>query len=179
MGFIGKVLFFPIKLIKWLIYLLIAAFILTAIFSTPVEGISSLQRRTISQDCKTIQQALSQLQKVDSRTRSYLGTTYEALANRFILPLNLRLVKNNMPTLSYIQTDFIQTQANFRSVYTDYMRELENLIVTDCSNHPDEFYAQLETVRIRRGTLREQTDRLLLLTEQQYDAVVELKKGLL
>lgn len=179
MGFISKVFLFPIRMIKWIIFWLIAVCAVAALIATPAEGISALQRRTISQDCGTIRQTLGQIQRADSRMRTYLGTTYETMANRFILPLNLRLVKNNLPTLSKIQTDFIQAQANFRAAYTDYMRELEGLIASDCTNSPDEFYAQLEVVRGRRENLRSVTDYLAWLAGEQYNAVAELKKGLL
>lgn len=92
MGFIGKLIVFPFKLAKWLILWAIVTFILVALFSTPAEGLSARQQGAISQNCSTIQQSLSQLQKIDSRTRTYLGTTYEAIANRFIIPLDRKSV---------------------------------------------------------------------------------------
>ncbi len=178
MGFIGKLILFPFKLAKWLTLWAIVTFILVALFSTPVEGISEHQRGAISQNCSTIQQTLSQLQKIDSRTRTYLGTTYETIANRFIIPLNLRLVKNNRPTLSDIQTAFILEQSKFREAYTDYMRELESLIVADCKNHPDEFYQKLVITREKRAILRSATERLSDLSGQQYAAVLDLRSKL-
>ncbi len=178
MGFIGKLIIFPFKLAKWLILWAIVSFVLVALFSTPVEGLSERQQGAISQNCSTIQQSLSQLQKIDSRTRTYLGTTYETIANRFIIPLNLRLVKNNQPTLSGIQTEFTLEQAKFRDAYTDYMRELESLIVCDCKNHPDEFYQKLVTTREKRAILRTTTEKLSTLSSQQYSAVLDLRSRL-
>lgn len=178
MGFIGKLIIFPFKLAKWLILWAIVSFVLVALFSTPVEGLSERQQGAISQNCSTIQQSLSQLQKIDSRTRTYLGTTYETIANRFIIPLNLRLVKNNRPTLSEIQTEFTLEQAKFRDAYTDYMRELESLIVCDCKNHPDEFYQKLVTTREKRAVLRATTEKLSMLSSQQYSAVLDLRSRL-
>lgn len=178
MGFISKLIIFPFKLAKWLILWAIVSFVLVALFSTPVEGLSERQQGAISQNCSTIQQSLSQLQKIDSRTRTYLGTTYETIANRFIIPLNLRLVKNNRPTLSEIQTEFTLEQAKFRDAYTDYMRELESLIVCDCKNHPDEFYQKLVTTREKRTVLRATTEKLSMLSSQQYSAVLDLRSRL-
>lgn len=176
MGFISKLIIFPFKLAKWLILWAIVSFVLVALFSTPVEGLSERQQGAISQNCSTIQQSLSQLQKIDSRTRTYLGTTYETIANRFIIPLNLRLVKNK--TLSEIQTEFTLEQAKFRDAYTDYMRELESLIVCDCKNHPDEFYQKLVTTREKRAVLRTTTEKLSTLSSQQYSAVLDLRSRL-
>ncbi len=178
MGFISKLIIFPFKLAKWLILWAVVSFVLVALFSTPVEGLSERQQGAISQNCSTIQQSLSQLQKIDSRTRTYLGTTYETIANRFIIPLNLRLVKNNRPTLSEIQTEFTLEQAKFRDAYTDYMRELESLIVCDCKNHPDEFYQKLVTTREKRAILRTTTEKLSMLSSQQYSAVLDLRSRL-
>ena len=178
MAFISKLILFPFKLAKWLILWLVVSLILMMVFSTPVEGLSERQQGAISQNCSTIQQTLSQLQKVDSRTRTYLGTTYEAIANRFITPLNLRLVKNNRPTLSDIQTEFTLGQTKFREAYTDYMRELEALIVADCKNHPDEFYQKLVVTREKRATLRATAEHLARLADQQYAAVLDLRSSL-
>lgn len=178
MGFISKLIIFPFKLAKWLILWAFVTFVLVALFSTPVEGLSERQQGVISQNCSTIQQSLSQLQKIDSRTRTYLGTTYETIANRFIIPLNLRLVKNNRPTFSEIQAEFTLEQTKFREAYTDYMRELEALIVTDCKNYPEEFYQKLVTTRKKRATLRATTERLSDLSGQQYAAVLELRDKL-
>lgn len=177
-GFISKLVFFPLRLMRWLVFWMIAVLLITVIFSTPADALNERQRGAISQNCSTIQKSLSQLQKADSRTRSYLGTTYETIVNRFIIPLNLRLVKNNRPVLSNIQANFTNEQVNFRTQYTDYMRELEVLIATDCKSQPDDFYQKLLEVRARREELRQTTVRLSNLVEQQYAAVLDLRSQL-
>lgn len=178
MGFIGKLITFPFRFAKWLILGAIVVIVLSILFSAPADSLSERQRSAISQSCSTIQQSLRQLQKIDSRTRTYLGTTYETIANHFIIPLNLRLVKNNRPTLSDAQTKFTLEQTKFRDAYTDYMRELESLIVSDCKNYPDEFYQKLITTREKRATLRATTERLSDLSDQQYNAVLDLRSKL-
>lgn len=179
MGFIVKLILFPLKFLCWLISLLATAAVLVILFPKPAEGLSAAQRDAVSQNCPNIKQSLTQLQKVDSRTRTYLGTTYETLLTHFIVPLNLRLVKNNRPSLPSIQLDFTNEQAKFRDAYTDYMRELENLINTDCHAQPDVFYSHLELVRAKRAALRETTIRLAALADEQYRVVSELRSSLL
>ena len=144
----------------------------------PASALSEAQRGAISQNCSTIQQTLMQLQKVDSRTRTYLGTTYETISNKFITPLNLRLVKNNRPTLSELQTAFNSEQSKFREEYTNYMRELEGLIATDCRQDPDGFYQKLTATREKREQLRIVTVKLAQLADQQYAAVLDLRSSL-
>lgn len=178
MGFIVKLILFPLKFLRWLISLIVIAAILVILFPRPVEGLSETQRDAVSQNCSNIKQSLAQLQKVDSRTRTYLGTTYETILTRFIVPLNLRLVKNNRPSLPSIQSDFTTEQVKFRDSYTDYMRELENLINIDCSVQPDVFYSRLEVVREKRSTLRNVTVRLAELADEQYRVVQDLRNSL-
>ncbi len=157
---------------------LVAMMLLAIATSLPAQAIDDRQKDLISQNCTTIKQSLNQLQKVDSRTRAYLGTTYETLANKFITPLNLRLVKNNRPTFSKIQTNFSTEQQKFKENYTDYMRNLEELIIDDCSAHPEEFYKKLELVREKRAKLRASTVKMTKLSQEQYDAVVKLREEL-
>lgn len=134
----------------------------------------------ISQNCSTIKQSLSQLQRADSRTRTYLGSAYEAILTKFITPLNLRLTRNNHDAeqLFAIQAEFSAEQARFRAAYTDYMRELEGLIATDCSAHPEAFYQHLESTRTKRTDLKATTVKLSELANAQYQAVLELKESL-
>lgn len=174
-----RILLFPLKLLKWLILWVVCSAIVVLAFATPAEGLTEEQAAAISQNCSAMQQSLRQLQKVDSRTRTYLGTTYESILNKFIIPLNLRLVKNNLPTNVQLQADFIAGQNQFKSAYTDYMRELEGLIATECRSHPDEFYDKLEAVRERRATLKSSVDRLSSLASDQYQSVLELRNSLL
>ncbi len=159
-----------------------SAFIFSCILAflpfSSAAALSEVQQGAISQNCATIKQSLTQLQKVDSRTRSYLGTTYETLANKFITPLNLRLVKNNRPTLSSIQSDFSGEQNKFKTSYTDYMKELESLIAIDCKTSPQDFYSKLEKVREKRLKLRETTIKLSKIADDQYKAVVKLREEL-
>lgn len=145
--------------------------------SYSANAINQDQKDAIIQNCGNIKQSLIKLQHSDSRTRTYLGSAYEAVAGRFITPLNLRLVKNGLPSteLFKIQNDFTAAQTTFRDKYVEYMRELEGLIATDCAAHPEDFYQKLETTRQRRGELRQTAKKLSDLVDKQYQTVEELK----
>lgn len=134
----------------------------------------------ISENCTFIKQALTQLQRADSRTRTYLGSSYETVASSFLSPINLRLVKNNRPApdLMNIQSAFSIAQTTFRNQYTTYMRDLETLISTDCTAHPEEFSTRLTTTRSSRTNLHETTARLRQLVSDQETAVRELQESL-
>lgn len=143
----------------------------------PVSALSDEQRGAISQNCATIKQSLEQLQRADSRTRTYLGTTYETLANKFIIPLNLRLVKNNLPTLS-IQADFTLGQTSFKDSYTDYMKSFGELLGVDCKTDPEDFYQKLEVTRTKREILHNNVQNLNQLVNKQYQSVQILRGGI-
>lgn len=134
----------------------------------------------VAENCANIKYTLTQLQHADSRTRTYLGTSYETIVGRFITPLNLRLERNNRPSeqLLSIQSEFMTAQSDFRLAYTDYMRDLETLISIDCSSRPEEFYRHLETTRTKRAALQAITQKLNTLAGEQYQAVVELEEKL-
>lgn len=134
----------------------------------------------ISENCTFIRQSLTQLQRADSRTRTYLGSSYETVANNFLSPINLRLVKNNRPApeLMNIQSEFSIAQTAFRNQYTSYMRNLETLINTDCEAHPEEFATRLDVARNSRANLHESTTRLNQLISDQKTAVRELQESL-
>lgn len=156
----------------------IACGLVAMLAMAPVAALSKEEANAITSNCSTIKQSLSQLQKADSKTRTYLGTTYETIAGKFITPLNLRLVRNNRPTLSDIQSDFSKAQIEFRDSYTAYMREMENLIALNCQTEPEKFYKQLVTVRERRAKVRLAVEELKKLTAEQSQAVLELQKEL-
>lgn len=148
-----------------------------------VTGASSLalseeQQGAISQNCGTIKQSLHNLQRVDSKTRTFLGSTYETLNADFLTPLNLRLVKNNRPNadLSRIQSNFTSSQAEFKGLYTEYMREMETLINTDCKNEPSKFYDQLEKTRTKRKELAGVTSKMLKLMKDQIETVEKIRE---
>lgn len=134
----------------------------------------------VAANCSDIKNTLTQLQRSDSRTRIYLGTSYEAISGRFITPLNLRLERNNRPSeqLLSVQSEFLTALADFRLAYTDYMRDLETLISIDCSNQPKDFYTHLETARAKRAALQSVAQKLNTLAGEQYQAVVDLEKEL-
>ncbi len=152
--------------------------VIRAMPSETVAALDDSQIGIISQTCPTIKQTLGQLQKADSRTRSYLGAAFEAVNGRFITPLNLRLTRNNYTketSLFEIQANFMAAQADFRTAYTTYMRELEELINTDCRTQPQDFYKKLEATRQRREALRQAVQKLTKLTREQSSAVAKLR----
>lgn len=186
MGYIKQNSLLEIKrnIVRWSIIasfsVIVISLILIIFYDKPTMAISEKKYNAISQNCSTIRQSLKTLQKTDSRARSYLGTTYEAIATKFMIPLNVRLVKNGRPNtdLSEIQSDFTYSHSQFKEKYTDYMKELEALINMECQRYPDAFYGQLEKLRESREKLQKTVNSLAKLSTAQLEAVTVLRGSL-
>ena len=151
-----------------------------AIFPTRpavAETISSEQAGAISQSCDSIRQSLRKLQKADTKTRSFLGSLYEDFITDFISPLNLRLVKNNLPStaLTELHSTFISKRQDFAKKFTLYEQSFETLLSADCQGDPNDFYTKLTETRKARTTLEQSTEALRMLLEKHQNAVQTLK----
>ncbi len=142
--------------------------------------ISKEQLGAISQSCDSIKQSLKKLQKADTKTRSYLGGIYEDFLTDFISPLNLRLVKNSLPspTLTSLHSDLINKRQDFAQKFTLYAQSLDALLAVDCQNNPNEFYTKLLETRKARNTLEQSVEAVRMLLEKYQNAVQALKEDL-
>lgn len=141
------------------------------------ETLSKEQTGAISQSCDSIKQSLKKLQKADTKTRSFLGGIYEDFLTDFISPLNLRLVKNDLPspTLTELHSSLISKRQDFAKKFTLYAQNLETLLNTDCQKNPAEFYAKLQETRKSRNNLEQATEAFRMLLEKHQNAVQSLK----
>ena len=107
--------------------------------------LNDTERGNISMSCASIQTSLKNIQRNDSKTRVILGTNYQTLLSNYISPLNVRLIKNNLPdsTLISIQSEAITSRNSFTNLFVTYRQRLESLISIDCKNQPDAFYSEL------------------------------------
>ncbi len=153
-------------------------FALTASIS-PASALSALQQGAISQHCGTITQSLSTLRRADSQTRIYLGSYYESLLKKFIIPLNIRLTKTNPDTyLMDLQNRFTDTRNNFSQQFIKYSQKLDELIAVDCRTNPASFYRSLGHVRAERQKLAEITAIMSGIIDEHIIAVQNLGASL-
>lgn len=148
--------------------------------ATPVNAISETQKNAIYDRCEIIHDNLRDLQRSDSRVRVYLGRYYETILSKFIMPLNVRLVENNLPGTGLInnQNDFNVTRADFVNSYIDYQKGLEDLTLFDCKAEPEKFYEKLVEVRTKRAKVAEKAAKLKKLAGVQVKLVQELEASL-
>ena len=140
--------------------LLLAAIILAALcVAAPVFAIDIVitekQSSNISDYCGSIRQNLKNLQRTDARARTYFGAIYETVSSKYLKPLNLRIVNNDLSnaTLLKLQSDFAEARTDFTEDYIKYSKSLEELISIDCRIEPAVFYKKLTDTREKRAVV--------------------------
>lgn len=154
--------------------------LMASLLSLPVSAISEAQKNAVSNNCISIKESLKTTQRMDARTRVYLGGKFETILTKFITPLNVKLVEKNIsnPGLIENQSSFAEMKAMFSSDFIRYQQSLEELIGTDCEAEPEVFYNRLLVVRERRKLMGQDVARLKRLTTDNVRLVAELRSKL-
>ncbi|MBQ2659844.1 hypothetical protein IJF86_00200 [Candidatus Saccharibacteria bacterium] len=142
------------------------------------ESLSSSQKSTLVSQCGNITTALKSIQHADSYARTYYGSVYDEFLNNFIIPLNVRLLKNNQvnDTLAELQEKFVSARGDFNSSFIIYSKSLEELINISCSTQPEKFYSQLVVTRKNRAKVDEdisELDSLIFSQEKEVKKLME------
>lgn len=139
--------------------------------------ITETQKEAIRKNCDMIRENLKYTQREDSRTRVYLGRYYETILTKFVTPLNLRLVENNISDAGLItnQSDLATRRGMFVNDFIGYSQELEELTQIDCKTEPEKFYTQLVEVREKRAAVQKDAKKMRGLIDDQVKLVTELK----
>ena len=121
--------------------IVVLSFIQVLAVASPVLAISEAKKEILIGHCETIKDSLRNVQKSDARTRIYLGGYYEIILSKFMTPLNVRLVENNLSTGKLIenQNQFAEARALFVADFVTYQQALEELFGTNCKSDPDMF----------------------------------------
>lgn len=140
----------------------------------------AVNENAISEHCGAIKETLVNLQHQDSRTRVYLGRYYETILNTYIVPLNLRLVENNIGNNELMdnQTNFSNKRQEFISDYINYQKDLEDLVASNCESEPGTFYQKLQNTRVKRQTVANDVVKMRSLIKKQVELVKKLKEGI-
>ena len=140
-------------------------------------AVTENQEKAIVEHCTEIKEQLKNTQKNDARTRVHLGGRYETILSKFMMPLNVRLIENNIPNAELVenQNGFTEARKAFNGDYINYQQGLEELVAMDCKNKPAEFYEKLSEVRKKRKTVEQDTVKLRKLITEQIKLVTELK----
>lgn len=146
-------------------------------YSLGVSAISEAQKTAISDNCSSIKESLKTTQRVDARTRVYLGGKFETILTKFMTPLNVKLVEKNIsnPGLIENQSSFAEARTLFSNDFIRYQQSLEELVGMDCRTEPEAFYNKLLVVRERRKLVGQDVAKLKKLILDNVGLVTELK----
>ncbi len=139
--------------------------------------ISETLQAGIRENCTTIKENLAKVQKTDARARVYLGRYYETILTKFVTPLNLRLVENNLSAADLVenQTKMADARTLFINDYVNYQKELESLVAMSCEEKEGEFYQQLVKVRQKRKIVEQDVLKVRNLISEHVKLAGELR----
>lgn len=159
-------------------YIIFLIFLQVLLVGAPnVMAITEAQSTSITKNCDTIKDDLKKIQKEDARVRVYLGGYYETILSKFITPLNVRLVENNLSSAGLVenQNKFAEAKKTFVNDFVVYQQGLEELVGIDCKQKPEEFYDKLELVRQKRKVMVQDTLKIRNLASEHARLVEGLK----
>ena len=138
-------------------FLMVFAILVMSLMTVPCLAITDEQRVAITEHCESIKKDLKNVQKNDAKARVSLGGAYETILSKFIMPMNVRLVENNLSNAKLVenQNKFAEAKTVFSNDYINYQQGLEELVAMDCKKEPDGFYEKLTKVRQRRKTMEQ------------------------
>lgn len=147
------------------------------VFAPNVMAITEVQSAAIVKNCDTIKDNLKKVQKEDARIRVYLGGYYETILSKFIMPLNVRLVENNLSSAGLVenQNKFAASKVVFANDFVTYQQKLEELVGMDCKQKPEEFYDSLVVVRQKRRIMVQDVLKMRALISEHLRLVEGLK----
>lgn len=146
----------------------------------PASALSNGQKNVIIDNCDIVKDSLKNVQKADSRARIFLGSHYETVLSKYIMPLNVRLLENNKSNAGLIenQKEFSEVKAGFTADYINYQQGLEELVAIDCRAEPERFYDKLVSVRTKRGKMVADVANMRKLINKNINLVKELAESL-
>lgn len=158
-------------------FLMASMILVASLVALPAFAITESQEAAIKEHCEAIKDDLKNVQRMDARTRVYLGGYYETILSKYITPLNMRLVENNLSTAEFVenQNKFAEMKSSFTEDFISYQKNLEDLVAMDCKKEQTEFYKQLEKVREKRKIVGQDVSKIRSLITGHVKLVSGLK----
>lgn len=158
-------------------------FAVISILALSLAGVSAFaaekQEEKIVSNCASIKEKIVNLQHEDSKTRVNLGKYYESILSDYIVPLNLRLVENNISNSELVenQGDYKAYRQNFIDDYISYQQNLEDLASANCEENPSQFMEKIVNTRAKRKIVATDVLKMKGIISKQVSLVKKLKEG--
>lgn len=147
------------------------------VFVPNVGAVTDNQKEAVVEKCDVIHDDLKKVQKEDARVRVYLGGYYETILSKYITPLNVRLVENNLSSAGFVenQNKFASERATFSNDFIVYQKGLEELVGMDCKTEPERFYDKLVIVQQKRKMMAQDVLKMRDLISEHIKLVMGLR----
>ena len=131
-------------------------------------SLTSDQLSQIKQNCSRVKTTLARIHASDGLLRVNQGQQYETIATKLMAPLNSRIALNQLDGVDMAKTtvDYNTQLTKFRDEYRLYEEKLSNLLRTDCSNEPYNFYKLIKPTRDQRARVATAITKLNRLIKQ-------------
>lgn len=158
---------------------LILVIVAVSFFGYSANAATDIQEKAIIKNCNKIRETLKSIQRADTFARTdYLPSVYDEILSNYIIPMESRLSKNGQvsDSLNDNKKDFVETYSQFKIDFVTYSKSMEKLLNTNCEENPEEFYTQLEVVRVDRNQINLDTQKMNKIIEKQKTYVSNLRK---
>ena len=107
----------------------------------------------------------------------FFGGHYETILAKFVVPLNVKLVENNISNVGLIenQNNLAKAKVAFSDDFIKYQQALEELITIDCKTEPEGFYEKLMVARRRRKVVEQDAATMRGIVSEHVELVNNLK----
>lgn len=138
------------------------------------------QLRLVRSQCQSVRSTLQRIQHNDALLRVNAGQAYNTISTNLIAKLNSRLALAQIDSsrMVVIARDYEEARKAFAQQYNEYESSLATLVKMDCTDKPDEFYAQLIKTRDARRQVSESVTTMGKLAADYRVAVEQLKTKL-
>lgn len=146
----------------------------------PVLAITDEQKNSIVDNCVRISDNLKNIQKSDAKARIFLGSHYETVLSKYVMPLNIKMVEKNKSDTGLIgnQNEIAEARVSFSNHFVDYQKGLEELVAMNCKVEPEKYYEKLVSVRDKRKTVASDVQKIDKLMKKNLDLAKKLKESL-
>jgi len=145
-------------------FALIATSVLSFSFvqSAAAADLSDEQIGRIKSNCLSIKGSLNQLHATDALLRVNRGQIYESIGTKLMNNFNARLSNNSLDNkgLVAVAQSYQVAQVTFRDDYRSYEQQLSTALRIDCVKEPSLFHDAVESARLKRAIVHEDTLRL-------------------
>lgn len=151
-----------------LLTLMSVLFVGAPVFAQVTSTMTDAHITRIRANCQSALITLGQIHANDAPAYINRNQTYFSISDKLMARLNSRLTLNRYDATQLVKTasDYNDELTQFRTNYKVYDDEMSDVLRTDCTKEPVNFYDKVSDARAARQSVRDSADRLTTLINQ-------------